>query len=49
MEKLATHKGWTIARNPHGLIVATKTDKSFPFIANSIDHARIVIDEREAM
>lgn len=48
MELLATHKGWVIERNPYGLIVASNTDLAFPFIAESVEHAKFAIDNRMA-
>ena len=49
MELLATYKGWTIERNPSGLIVASKLDAPFPFISPSIERAKETIDSRESL
>lgn len=48
MQLLAEYKGWAIERNPAGLIIASSTDRAFPFIANSIEHAQACIDRRDA-
>jgi hypothetical protein len=47
MITLAQYREWTIERNPAGLIIASKGKRSFPFIANSVEHAQAVIDQRE--
>lgn len=47
MIQLSEYKGWSIERNPHGLIVASKSDIAFPFIASSMEAAKQIIDRRE--
>jgi hypothetical protein len=48
MEHLDSYRGWEIERNPHGLIVVSKSSGAFPFIAKSVEQAKQVIDKKEA-
>ncbi len=43
----AEYKGWSIDKNPRGIIVASKRGQT-PFAARSTEHARAVIDRRDA-
>lgn len=47
MELLEQYRGWTIERNPHGLIIAGRPDAGgFPFVAKDVGHAKQIIDAR---
>lgn len=50
MKTIAKYKGWTIEENKHGMLMASPdlVGSSFMFIAESIEHAKQVIDKRTA-